>query len=165
LTGRDSQFGSGFSTTPHDDTKGFNMFHAYNSTKSRDERQEISIPEVYSDDHRQRIIEPMKTNTWVSETLKLMRERNMTQERMADRLGITLGAFNHWMTERRKPRYENIEQIAKILGVPVTQLTAPNASLPTAEETKMLTDLRNLSAENQLLIEAMIRSLAKKYDK
>ena len=106
-----------------------------------------------------------KDNAWVGETLRLMREKGITQERMAERLGITLGAFNHWMTERRKPRFENIQQIAKILGVTVPQLTEPHISTPTPTETKLLAGLSKLSKDNQDLITAMIHSLAAKNGK
>ncbi|HIA45337.1 MAG TPA: XRE family transcriptional regulator [Methylococcaceae bacterium] len=83
---------------------------------------------------------------WIEETLRLMREQGLTQEQLANKLSITPGAFNHWMTGRRKPKYEDIIKISELLGVPLTYLTSPNDTdvALTAKERKLIADIRGL---------------------
>ena len=102
---------------------------------------------------------------WIPVVKQLMRDNTMTQQQMADRLGITRGAFCHWMTGTRRPRHEDLVRMSEILRVPITQLVLPYFDTPTPAETKLLADLGKLSKDNQALITAMIRSLAAKNGK
>jgi len=98
---------------------------------------------------------------WITETKRIMRERKITQQELADRLGITRGALGHWLTGKRIPRYESICAMSRILGVPVTQLTEPNADAPTPQELELLRDIRLLSGADKAMIQGLIKSLNK----
>jgi len=98
---------------------------------------------------------------WIDETKRIMRERKITQQELADRLGITRGALGHWLTGKRIPRYESICAMSRILGVPVTQLTEPDADAPTPQELELLRDIRLLSGADKAMIQSLIKSLNK----
>ena len=86
------------------------------------------------------------STTWIEETRRLMREQGLTQEQVADKLGVSRGAFNHWMNDRRKPKHEDIIKISEVLGVPLAFLTSPNDTdvALTAKERKLIADIRGL---------------------
>ncbi len=46
-----------------------------------------------------------------------MKEVGITQENLAERLGITQGAIGHWLNGRREPSIKDIAKIMKILGM------------------------------------------------
>jgi transcriptional regulator with XRE-family HTH domain len=98
---------------------------------------------------------------WIAETKRIMRERKITQQELADRLGITRGALGHWLTGKRIPRYESICAMSRILGVPVTQLTEPDADAPTPQELELLRDIRLLNGADQAMLKGLIKSLNK----
>jgi len=86
------------------------------------------------------------STTWIEETRRLMREQELTQKQIADKLGMTVGGFSHWMNGRRNANYEDIIKISEVLGVPVTFLTSPNDTdvALTAKERKLIADIRGL---------------------
>ena len=47
-----------------------------------------------------------------------MKEVCMTQEQLADALGITQGGLGHWLNARREPNLEVIAKIFNILKMP-----------------------------------------------
>ncbi len=48
--------------------------------------------------------------------------RGMTQQEMADRVGVTLRAYQHYEAGRRQPKMADAPTIAGALGVPVAAL-------------------------------------------
>ena len=47
-----------------------------------------------------------------------MKEVGMTQEQLAEALGITQGGLGHWLNARREPNLEVIAKIFNILKMP-----------------------------------------------
>lgn len=57
--------------------------------------------------------------------LKEMRTRaGVTQQELADRIGVKQSAVAHWEAGRFDPRMKRIAQIADVLGCKVTELLA-----------------------------------------
>jgi len=97
------------------------------------------------------------STTWIEETRRLMREQGLTQEQVADKLGVSRGAFNHWMNGRRKPKHEDIIKISEVLGVPLVFLTSPNDTdvALTAKERKLIADIRGLHDKAALTVKEL----------
>ena len=93
---------------------------------------------------------------WITKTRKLMRERKLTQLQVADRLGVTVGGFSHWMTGKREPRYDTIKKIASILRVPVTELLVEQDD----DEAEIIVLFRSLSNEDQQTVLSLMKSLS-----
>jgi len=55
-----------------------------------------------------------------------MRDINLTQEKLAERLGYTQGAVGHWLCERRQPKLQMINQILVAVGFPPLQMVYPH---------------------------------------
>jgi hypothetical protein len=51
--------------------------------------------------------------------------------------------------------------MSRILGVPVTQLTEPDADAPTPQELELLRDIRLLSGADKAMLKGLIKSLNK----
>jgi|SaaInlV_135m_DNA_1039713.scaffolds.fasta_scaffold05944_3 transcriptional regulator with XRE-family HTH domain len=98
---------------------------------------------------------------WQQITKELMREQGRTSSWMADKLGVTQGAYSRWMGGSNNPRIETIRAIAAVLHVPATQLIDPDIDLPADHEQKLLADFRELSTDNQQTIITLIQSLKK----
>lgn len=53
-----------------------------------------------------------------------MKEIGITQEQLAERLGVTQGAVAHWVSGRREPDLETIGRVLATLGLPAMQFGA-----------------------------------------
>lgn len=67
-----------------------------------------------------RIVCPM--NKWNLVAKARMKELKVTQESLAEKLGVTQGAVAHWLSGRREPDLETIGRILSILGLPPLQM-------------------------------------------
>lgn len=55
-----------------------------------------------------------------------MRELKITQEGLAEKLGVTQGAVAHWLSGRREPDLATISRVLSILGLPPIQIGVQN---------------------------------------
>ncbi|SEJ63492.1 Phage repressor protein C, contains Cro/C1-type HTH and peptisase s24 domains [Azotobacter beijerinckii] len=74
-------------------------------------------------------------STWYEQAKARMRERQISQEQMAERMGVTQGAIGHWLNGRREPKLEVINQMLELLDLPPLVVTAPPAE---SEETPLV---------------------------
>ncbi len=63
-----------------------------------------------------RSIHAMKT--WYELAREAMAAQNISQEQMAERLGVTQGGVGHWLNGRREPKLEMINRFLAELGLP-----------------------------------------------
>lgn len=71
-----------------------------------------------------RNIAPMEK--WTDLAKSKMRELKITQERLAEQLGVTQGAIGHWLSGRREPSIEVINKILRELGLPSLSVQGPS---------------------------------------
>lgn len=57
-------------------------------------------------------------NNWNELAKARMKELGVTQERLAERLGVTQGAVAHWLSGRREPDLQTIGRVLKALDLP-----------------------------------------------
>lgn len=87
---------------------------------------------------------------WYVVAKKLGKERKITQQAIADALGVSKGAVSLWYSGTNRPRLETIQRIAQMLGSTVTELIAEDPYFITEEEERQLIDLfRQLPPEKQ----------------
>ncbi|PVZ20291.1 MULTISPECIES: LexA family transcriptional regulator [unclassified Pseudomonas] len=55
---------------------------------------------------------------WIKMVKLGMREQRLTQERLADRVGASQAAVNHWLTGRREPGQAMMNRILRAVGHP-----------------------------------------------
>lgn len=60
--------------------------------------------------------------TWRDRTKQKMKEHDLTQHDLAKFLGITRGAAGHYLTGRRQPTIEQVQEIAKFCRVSLSWL-------------------------------------------
>lgn len=65
-------------------------------------------------------------DNWTDLVKARMRDINLTQEKLAERLGYTQGAVGHWLCERRQPKLQMINQILVEVGFPPLQMVYPH---------------------------------------
>ena len=53
---------------------------------------------------------------------KCRKEKNMTQQELADRLGVTDRAVSHWENGRRLPDYSLIKELCSVLSISINEL-------------------------------------------
>jgi transcriptional regulator with XRE-family HTH domain len=53
--------------------------------------------------------------------LKYRTELKMTQQEVADRLGISQGTYNHWESDKARIVIEHIPKLSEIFGKPATE--------------------------------------------
>lgn len=59
----------------------------------------------------------------VAEKIRQQRRlANISQYELSKRAGVSLKTVQRWETEQRSPRMEEIQKLASVLGVPVTEL-------------------------------------------
>ena len=64
-------------------------------------------------------------NTWYEQAKARIRERQISQEQMAERMGVTQGAIGHWLNGRREPKLEVINRMLELLDLPAVVVSAP----------------------------------------
>lgn len=71
---------------------------------------------------------------WILLVKARMRELNVTQEQLAERIGVSQGAVGHWLNKRREPKLEMMNQILAALDMahlricPMVQIAEPDGS-------------------------------------
>ena len=53
-----------------------------------------------------------------------MKSKKITQEKLAEMLGVTQGAVGHWLSGRREPGMAMVMSIAKCIGMPFVEMTS-----------------------------------------
>ncbi len=64
-------------------------------------------------------------DNWTDLVKARMRELKVTQENLAERIGVTQGAVGHWLREEREPRLRVLNQILIEVGLPPLQMVFP----------------------------------------
>jgi len=54
---------------------------------------------------------------WQGIARKLINDRGLKQDKLAEKFGVSSGAFNHWMRGRREPKFTTILQLLHNLGM------------------------------------------------
>ena len=75
---------------------------------------------------------------------KYRKEKNMTQEEMANRLGVSAPAVNKWESGASMPDISLLAPIARLLGVSLDELLSFNESLSEVEERNIITEVNML---------------------
>lgn len=60
----------------------------------------------------------LRMNNWIDLVKSRMKELEITQESLAERLGVTQGAIAHWLSGRREPGLTTISEILRVLRMP-----------------------------------------------
>lgn len=73
-------------------------------------------------------------NTWASRIRERMSELQLTQEELANKLGVTRGAITHYLSGRRVPPLRQFHKLAAVLKTDPAWLqfgapTAPNTAI------------------------------------
>ena len=63
----------------------------------------------------QRIVPAM--DKWIELVKAKMSELKITQEKLAERLGMSQGGVGHWLSKRRQPRIEDMNRVLQELGL------------------------------------------------
>ena len=86
---------------------------------------------------------------------KVRRAAGMTQQELADRLGISYVGVSQWETDKRNPKQDTLVRIANALNVPVSYLCGPDRFIPNRE---LLRTLSGMSSQASINREAALRS-------
>ena len=74
-------------------------------------------------------------STWVDRAKKEMKRKNLTQQDIAPSMGkSTRGAIGHYFTGRSKPTLEQLENLAKFLGVSLSWLVAESNDIAVVDD-------------------------------
>ncbi|MBQ8861765.1 MAG: helix-turn-helix transcriptional regulator [Clostridia bacterium] len=92
------------------------------TSKSKKTKIQNSAPRKPANPIQQEAQEPEKSKT-LGETLKMYRETsNMTQEFVAESLGVSRQAVSKWETDTSDPSTSNLLALAKLFGVSAAEL-------------------------------------------
>ena len=67
-----------------------------------------------------RIVPAMEN--WIALVKTRMRDLDVTQEKLAERVGVTQGAVGHWLRRERQPRLDMMNRVLAELGMPHLQV-------------------------------------------
>ena len=71
-----------------------------------------------------------KENILGEKIRKAIKEAGLTQQKLADKLGITNPVINVWVTGKRNPKPENLQKIAEATGKPYSYFVGSNEFEP-----------------------------------
>ncbi|NCC23529.1 MAG: XRE family transcriptional regulator [Alphaproteobacteria bacterium] len=75
---------------------------------------------------------------WYVVAKTLAKQREISYQSMADRLGVSKATVGHWFTGRNRATLDVIKEIARMLDVPLTELVAEDAYYLTDEHERAL---------------------------
>jgi transcriptional regulator with XRE-family HTH domain len=93
-----------------------------------------------------------------------IKDRNLTQERVARKLKIPIGTFKNWLLRRTYPDAQEIVEIAKLLDTTVEHLvTGTDRTGYSENERRIIDGYRQLSKYDQEHITVIIEAWVKKF--
>jgi transcriptional regulator with XRE-family HTH domain len=94
-------------------------------------------------------------STWIDRAKKEMKRKNLTQQDIAPSMGkSTRGAIGHYFTGRSKPTLEQLENLAKFLGVSLSWLVADSKDIAVVDDDtlelclQLVEEAQDLAKEN-----------------
>lgn len=80
---------------------------------------------------------------------KVRQAAGMTQQELADRLGISYVGVSQWETDKRNPKQDTLVRIANALNVPVSYLCGPDRFIPNRELLRTLSEMLSRAGYNR----------------
>ncbi|MBI6940231.1 helix-turn-helix domain-containing protein [Pseudomonas putida] len=65
-----------------------------------------------------RIVPAMNMDKWIALVRERMEELDISQEQLAERVGVSQGSVGHWVNKRRQPKVESMNRVFVELGMP-----------------------------------------------
>ncbi|WP_207869306.1 LexA family transcriptional regulator [Pseudomonas promysalinigenes] len=65
-----------------------------------------------------RIVPAMNMDKWIALVRHRMEELGLTQEQLAERVGVSQGSVGHWVNKRRQPKIESMNRTFVEIGMP-----------------------------------------------
>ena len=65
-----------------------------------------------------RIVPAMNMDKWIALVRDRMEELGLTQEQLAERVGVSQGSVGHWLNKRRQPKVESMNRTLIEIGMP-----------------------------------------------
>ncbi|WP_449433876.1 S24 family peptidase [Pseudomonas putida] len=65
-----------------------------------------------------RIVPAMNMDKWIALVRERMEELGITQEQLAERVGVSQGSVGHWLCKRRQPRIDSMNRVFVEIGMP-----------------------------------------------
>ena len=98
-------------------------------------------------------------STWIDRAKKEMKRKNLTQQDIAPSMGkSTRGAIGHYFTGRSKPTLEQLENLAKFLGVSLSWLVADSKDSAVVDDDTLVLCIE-LIAEAEVLAKETLTPL------
>ena len=79
---------------------------------------------------------------------ELRKEKNMTQQELADKLGVTDRAISHWENGRRLPDYSLLKDLCDVLSISINELFSGEKISKEDYETKAEENMSKLINDN-----------------
>ena len=76
------------------------------------------------------------------------KEKNMTQQELADKLGVTDRAISHWENGRRLPDYSLLKDLCDVLSISINELFSGEKISKEDYETKAEENMSKLINDN-----------------
>ncbi|NIE77285.1 helix-turn-helix domain-containing protein [Pantoea sp. Ap-967] len=65
-----------------------------------------------------RIVPAMNMDKWIALVRERIEELDISQEQLAERVGVSQGSIGHWLGKRRQPKVESMNRVFVELGMP-----------------------------------------------
>ena len=65
-----------------------------------------------------RIVPAMNMDKWIALVRDRMEELGLSQEQLAERVGVSQGSVGHWVNKRRQPKIDSMNRVFVELGMP-----------------------------------------------
>ncbi|MFV3405300.1 MULTISPECIES: LexA family transcriptional regulator [Pseudomonas] len=70
-----------------------------------------------------RIVPAMNMDKWIALVRDRIEELDISQEQLAERVGVSQGSVGHWLRKRRQPRVDSMNRVFVELGMPHYQVS------------------------------------------
>lgn len=98
---------------------------------------------------------------WFDRVRDSLRERRITYDQVASRLGVTRGAVSHWLNGRHEPGIKQLKELAAMMDMTLGEMIGDDAYFVTSpQEKKIIDSLRDLDPAQRDAAIAMIEAMA-----
>lgn len=70
-----------------------------------------------------RIVPAMNMDKWIALVRDRLEELDISQEQLAERVGVSQGSVGHWLCKRRQPKVDSMNRVFVELGMPHYQVS------------------------------------------
>lgn len=100
-----------------------------------------------------------------SEIKKAMRKKKLTQQQLADKIGVARSSISYYMSDKAEPPYGTVINLCKILDIDFNSITGMKTYSVNKHDFELINSINQLPEKEYLVLLEIIRTFTDNYNK